>query len=53
MQITVNINMVGLKEGNVRIMNEFLSAIQKFEAKVIVSIDSCPMSIGRLENKRG
>lgn len=43
--ITVNIKMVGLESPNVKIMSEFLTCIEKFNAKIIVSIDSIPTKI--------
>ncbi|WP_156033047.1 hypothetical protein [Sediminibacter sp. Hel_I_10] len=49
MEITVNINMVGLEQGNVKTMSDFLTAIESFNAKVIVNIDSNSMSIGRVK----
>ncbi len=42
LEITVNINMVGIEGGNVKTMIEFLSCIEKFDTRVIVSVDSTP-----------
>jgi len=40
MEITINIHLNGLEGGNLKMMEEFLTSIEKFKVKVIMIIDS-------------